>query len=287
MTKAACATLFLLGLSACVHCKPFPAAAPCHDPALQSGLERVVRDLSLRKAAAEQRLGIMLVDITQPDDPRAAGINPGRMMYAASLPKIAILYAALKRADEGTLVWNARLQTLAEEMIQVSSNRAATELFHLAGPSYIAELLQSEPFALYDRKSEGGLWVGKEYGPGPAWQRDPLGQLSHAATPAAVARFYYLLDTGWLLSPERTALMKEILSVSHLEHSFTRGLARYGPRVRLYRKAGTWRTYHSDSALVEHGGRRYIAVALAEDPDAAEWLEGLIVELDGLILSWR
>ncbi|NLF25567.1 MAG: serine hydrolase [Deltaproteobacteria bacterium] len=286
MIKAVLITIFLLGLCACgTHCRPFPAPKPCYDPTLQSGLESVVERLSLEDAAAKERLAVILVDITQLDHPYTAGINANQMMYAASLPKIAILYGVLKLMDQGALTWDPQLETLATEMIRDSSNSAATELFYRIGPHYIAALLQSDPFRFYDRENGGGIWVGKEYGPAPAWRRDPLGQISHAATPVAVARLYYYLETGELLSPKGTFLMNKILSNSSLDHKFLKGLARYGNRVKLRRKSGSWRTYHSDSAIVEHNGRRYIAVALTNDPKGSYWLERLIAGMDWLILS--
>ncbi len=38
-----------------------------------------------------------------------------------------------------------------------------------------------------------GLCVGKEYGPAPAYRRDPLNNLSQGATALQTAHFYYLL----------------------------------------------------------------------------------------------
>jgi beta-lactamase class A len=51
----------------------------------------------------------------------------------------------------------------------------------------------------------------------------------------------------------------------------------------VYRKSGTWSIWHSDAALVEHGGKKYIAVALMEDSHGGQILPELIVKLDRLI----
>ena len=51
----------------------------------------------------------------------------------------------------------------------------------------------------------------------------------------------------------------------------------------IYRKSGTWQEYHADSAIVERGNHRYIAVALARSPEGETWLQKLIVALDDLI----
>ncbi len=78
--------------------------------------------------------------------------------------------------------------------------------------------------------------------------------------------------------------MKEILGGSAISHKFVKGLQSCQPTAQIFRKSGSWRQYHADSAIVERDGRRYIAVALAEDPQGGEWLKKLIVQLDGLIL---
>ncbi len=156
-------------------------------------------------------------------------------------------------------------------------------MLNRVGKDYLARLLQSARYRLYDPEQNGGLWVGKEYGKAPAWKRDPLSNLSHGATAVQVARFYYLLETGRLVSPEMSREMKEILGEPAIHHKFVKGLEQARPGARIYRKSGTWRTYHADSAIVEHNGRKYIAVALADDPAGGKWLSDLIVALDDLI----
>jgi beta-lactamase class A len=79
--------------------------------------------------------------------------------------------------------------------------------------------------------------------------------------------------------------MKEILSKPGIEHKFVAGLASVAPNAQLYRKSGTWAQWHADSAIVEHDGRKYIAVALAEDPAGGLWMRDIIVALDRLILD--
>ncbi|MEM9057907.1 MAG: serine hydrolase, partial [Pseudomonadota bacterium] len=66
-------------------------------------------------------------------------------------------------------------------------------------------------------------------------------------------------------------------------HKFVSGMAKVDPDARLYRKSGTWRTYHSDSAIIEHDDKRYILVALANDANGGKWLEKIVVEMDRLV----
>lgn len=253
------------------------------DPVLQKGLERCLTALKLNKAAEKKNLSIVLVDITNPALPRMAYINPNEMMYAASLPKIAILLGAFDRIAKGEMTLDDKTREKLALMIRNSSNQAATEILNEVGKSYLADLLQSPRYRLYDPDRNGGLWVGKEYARSGAWKRDPLHNLSHGATALQVARFYYLLQIGQLVSPEHSRQMKDILADPAIKHKFVKGLEAKHPDTRIYRKSGTWRQYHSDSAIIEHGGRRYIAVALAKSPLGGKWLTDLIVAMDDLI----
>ncbi len=261
---------------------PADLAENC-DPALQKGLERCLNALKLNQAAKNKNLSIVLVDITNPSWPRMAYINPNEMMYAASLPKIAILLGAFDRIAKGEMTLDDETHEKLALMIRNSSNEAATEILNQVGKSYLADLLQSPRYRLYDPEKNGGLWVGKEYSKSGAWKRDPLHNLSHGATALQVARFYYLLQTGQLVSPRHSKQMKEILADPAIKHKFVKGLESKYPDSRIYRKSGTWKQYHSDSAIIEHGGHRYIAVALAKSPLGGQWLSDLIVAMDDLI----
>ena len=288
MSKVACFIRFsaifflILAIPTYAQRKPADLSESC-DPTLQKGLERCLTALKLNQAANHRSLSIVLVDITNPSWPRMAYINPNEMMYAASLPKIAILLGAFERIAKGEMTLDDDTQEKLSLMIRNSSNQAATEILNQVGKSYLADLLQSPRYRLYDPKRNGGLWVGKEYSKSGAWKRDPLHNLSHGATALQVARFYYMLQTGQLVSPEHSQQMKAILADPAIKHKFVKGLESKHPDSRIYRKSGTWKQFHSDSAIIEHDGRRYIAVALAKSPLGGKWLSDLIVALDDLI----
>jgi len=255
------------------------------DPVLQKGLEKCLISLNLKKATNHKSLSVVLVDITDPSSPRMAYVNPNEMMYAASLPKIAILLGAFERVSNGEMTLDTQTREKLAHMIRNSSNRAATEMLNRVGKAYLADLLQSSRYRLYDPEKNGGLWVGKEYSKTGVWKRDPLHNLSHGATALQVARFYYMLQTGRLVSPELSREMKAILANPAIEHKFVKGLKSVHPDSRIYRKSGTWKQYHSDSAIIEHDGRRYIAVALAKNRRGGKWLSDLIVAMDNLIFK--
>ena len=255
------------------------------DPTLQARLEARLVELRLNDSVSAGQLAVTLVDVTDPIRPRLAQVNGDEMLYAASLPKIAILLAAFQRIDAGELALDAENRDLLTRMIRQSSNTAATEMIHRVGRDYINDLLRSPRYRLYDEELNGGLWVGKEYGRGSAYERDPLHHLSHGATAFQVARFYYLLETGGLVSPKWSREMKSILGEPAIHHKFVGGLLHEAPEALIYRKSGSWREWHADSAIVEHDGRTYIAVGLARNARGGDWLKRLIVEFDGLILQ--
>ena len=260
-----------------------PSLGDTCDPRLQKALVTHLNSLNLNHATEDKRLSVVLVDITDISSPRMAYVNPNEMMYAASLPKIAILLGAFEKIANGEMALDDETLGKLKLMIRNSCNTAATEILHRVGMEYLARLLQSPRYRLYDPQRNGGLWVGKDYAKVPAWRRDPLHDLSHGATAFQVARFYYLLETGQLVSPEFSSLMKSILADPAIEHKFVKGLKEIQPDSEIYRKSGTWGPYHSDSAIVEHHGRRYIAVALAKSTQGERWLQKLIVALDDII----
>jgi beta-lactamase class A len=271
--------------------KARPAARGYHnlreamDLELQRQLRRSIRELDLDDAIEDKQLSLALVDVTEPMHPRLAMINGDEMVYAASLPKIAILFGAFQKIHEGRLRLDDDLHRQMVDMIRVSSNEAATYVLNKVGRGYLANLLQSRHYRLYDASYNGGLWVGKAYASGSAYQRDPLHNISHGATAYQVARFYYLLETGRLVSPEASRQMKAIMSNPGIHHKFVKGLEETRPDARIYRKSGTWREFHADSAIVERAGRRYIAVALAEHRKGGEWMQKLIVAMDDIVFS--
>lgn len=255
------------------------------DPLLQKGLEQRIADLGLEEAVRKGKLSIALLDITNVDQPRIAALNGNEMVYAASLPKIAILFGAFAKIEAGEMTLDDETHETLTQMIRYSSNRAATTMLNRIGKAYLAELLQDPRYQLYCKSMNGGLWVGKEYGRGVAWKRDPLHHLSHGATAIQAARLYYLLESGQLLRPDLAREMKAILGKPGINHKFVKGLKQTAPEAVIYRKSGSWKQYHADSAIVEHNGQRYIAVALAQDPQGGKWLSKLIVAMDELILQ--
>lgn len=263
-----------------------PLLRESFDPGLQEGLEGSLKALGLWHAVSKRKLSVALVNITDPEDPRMAEVNGDEMMYAASLPKIAILLGAFVEIERGAMALDAVTRASLTQMIRVSSNVEATRMLNRVGKERLLDILQSERFRLYDPVVNGGLWVGKEYAGSPAYKRDPLHNLSHGATALQAARFYYLLETGQLVDPGLARDMKAMLGRPGINHKFVRGLSLV-PGVKIYRKSGSWRQWHADSAIVEQGRYKYIVVGLAEHPDGGRWLAKMIKPLHRLIVPAR
>ena len=166
-----------------------PRLADSRDAHLQQGLEQALAKLGLDRAIRRGKLAVSLVDITDEQHPHLASVNGREMMYAASLPKIAILLGAFARIERGDMQLDANTRDTLVQMIRYSSNHAATKMLNRVGKQFLITLLESPRYALYDKQHDGGLWVGKEYGKSSAYRRDPLHHLSHGALKGAISRF--------------------------------------------------------------------------------------------------
>ncbi|MEH6610719.1 MAG: hypothetical protein V7696_15235 [Halioglobus sp.] len=254
---------------------------PVQDQALREKLRIAVCEAGFCDLIAADRLSIALAIYSSDSVPSLAMLNGHNMVYAASLPKIAILLAAMVSAQRGELELSAALTEDLHQMIRASCNACATRALTAVGRENLLTILQEPNFAFYDEDRAGGLWVGKDYAPSSAYRRDPIKNLSHAATAYQVARLYYRLDGGDLLEPKYTKIMKEMLAKPAIEHKFVAGLASSQADI-VMRKSGSWEIHHADSVLVRHGQQSYIAVALVADENGEQILRTLIQVLDTL-----
>jgi beta-lactamase class A len=260
----------------------YPSLWESDDPVLQQELEKLVKKQGLWKPVQSKHLSLVLVDISDLKNPKLAQLNGNKMFYAASLPKIAILLGAFVEIEAGHLQDSDELYEQMIKMIRYSDNKSASYVLSLVGGKRIIEIIQAPDFALYDRRHNGGLWLGKAYAKGPAYQRDPLYNLSHGATAIQAARFYYLLETNQLVSPEYSKKMKVILSRPGIKHKFVKHLSTI-PGIEIYRKSGSWKNYHADSTLVEYKDYKYIIIGLSDSTSGGKWLEKLALPIHQLV----
>lgn len=232
-----------------------------------------------------KRMAVGLVDMKDPKSPRYAAINENHMMYAASLPKIAVLLAAMDAFEKKELKETAEIRSDMKLMISKSDNAATTRMIDRLGMSKIEAVMLDPKYDLYNENYGGGLWVGKRYGRGGATNREPLKNLSHAATASQVCRFYYMLSYGKLVNRERSKQMLQIMEDPALHHKFVNSLNQIAPGARIFRKSGSWKTYHSDSVLVwgKDPNRRYILVALVDDPSGEQIMRSLVKRIEAVL----
>lgn len=245
---------------------------------------RLNRNARWRELIRRKRMAVALVDLSDPERPRLASVNGDEEMYAASLPKIAILLAAEQAIEDGRLELTDDVDQDMHAMIRRSSNTAATAMIDRVGMAHIAEVLTDPRYRLYDPDHGGGLWVGKRYAKTGERHGDPLRNISHAATVNQVSRFYYLAALGRLVSPSRSRHMLQVLSNPGINHKFVYALSGKVPGSRIFRKSGTWRDWHADSILVWGSGwRRYILVALVQDAAGERILRDLVGEAEAVL----
>ena len=253
--------------------------------ALQNSLEQELNKVpAWKKLIAQNKMAVGVIDLSNPEEAKYAGINSNQMMYAASLPKIAILLAAMDAIEKEQLKETPEIVRDMKLMISKSDNHASTRMIDRVGYAKIESVMTDDKYKLYD-KTYGGLWVGKRYASGGPTNREPLKNLSHAATVAQVCKYYYLLANGKLVNNDRSKQMLDIMENPALHHKFVNTLDLIAPDARLFRKSGSWKNFHSDSILVwgKEVTRRYILVALIDDANGENIIRNLVVPVEKVL----
>ncbi|MCM4165309.1 MULTISPECIES: serine hydrolase [unclassified Arenibacter] len=256
--------------------KPLPSLV---DSDLQKSLEKeLMSNPNWKSLMKKNKMAVGIVDLSNPENAKYASINGDYMMYAASLPKIAVLLSSMDAIEKGELKETPEIKKDMRSMISKSNNEATTRMIDLLGYEKIQSVMTDPKYMFYDKSNGGGLWVGKRYGSGGDTNREPLKNLSHAATVDQVCRYYYLLANGKLVNKGRSKQMLDIMGDPELHHKFVNTLDHIAPDARLYRKSGSWRTFHSDSILVwgNTPNRRYILVALIDDAGGEQIIRDLV-----------
>lgn len=253
---------------------------------LQTNLEKELNmNPKWKSLMLQNKMAVGIIDLSNPKITKYASINGNHMMYAASLPKISILLAAMDAIENGELIETEEVTNDMKIMISKSDNHAATRMIDRLGYDKIASVMTSEKYELYNEDDGGGLWVGKRYGGGGDTNREPLLNLSHAATVDQVCKYYYLLANGKLVNRDRSKQMLDIMENPDLHHKFVNTLDQIAPNARLFRKSGSWKNFHSDSILVwgKDPKRRYILVALIEDESGEQIIRSLVKPIEKVL----
>ena len=252
------------------------------NPRLQHILDDVVnKNPKWKRLVANKKLGIGLVDMRNPYAVKFAHKNGDNMMYAASLPKIAVLLTAVDAMEKGDLEETPELQQDLRQMIAKSNNASTTKVIDIVGLDRIQKVMQDPRYEFYDQEKGGGLWVGKRYASTGPRRGDPMKNISHAASPTQVCRYYYLLAFGQLVTFDRSKEMLGYLGNPELHHKFVNTMDQVAPKAKVFRKSGSWKDFHADSALIwGPDWRRYIIVAMCEDGEGEKLMRALSKEID-------
>ena len=249
--------------------------------------EEIYKNPKWKSLVENKKMAIGIVDLQDVNNVKFAGLNEQHMMYAASLPKIAVLYAVMHAIENGEIEETENIKKDLRLMISKSNNAAATRMIDLVGFDKIESVLQNVEPKLYDESCGGGLWCGKRYGSGGGRSPDPMKGLSHAATTLQVCNFYYLLAFGKLINNQRSAEMLDYLKDPALTHKFVNTLQQIAPNATIYRKSGSWKNYHADSVLVWGPDRKYILVALVENANGETIIRNLVKPLENVLKKSR
>lgn len=256
-----------------------------------------IRDFNLQKVLENQinsnhawkslinnkKMAIGIVDLSDSSNFKYAGINDDFMMYAASLPKIAILLASIDAIDKDELKYTNDVKSDLRLMISKSNNVSSTKMIDRLGFKKIERVLRDPKYKLYDEETGGGLWVGKRYAAQGQRYPEPMKGISHAATTRQVCSFYYQMAIGNLINTERSTQMLEIMKKPELHHKFVNTLDKIAPNADVYRKSGSWKNYHSDSALVWGPDRKYIIVVLIEDKSGEQIMRDIVKPIEKVL----
>jgi beta-lactamase class A len=272
----------------CLSSIPAVPISELQDTNLQSLLEQEIKaNPEWKNLVRTKKMSIGIVDLSDENYIKYAGINDEDMMYAASLPKIAVLLAAMDAIDKGELKDTKTVRQDMRLMISKSNNQATTRMIDRVGYKKIEAVLREPKHKLYDEEVGGGLWVGKRYAASGARYPDPMKGLSHAATTKQVCSFYYQLAIGNLVNTKRSKEMLKIMKNPDLHHKFVNTLDIIAPNADVYRKSGSWKNYHSDSALVWGPDRKYIIVALVDNSNGEQIIRNLVKPLDRVLKKSR
>ena len=104
------------------------------DISLQARLEKeLLNHKDWKSLIAQKKMAVGIVDLSDPENVRFARVNGSHMMYAASLPKIAILLAAMDAIENGELKETPEVKKDMRLMISKSNNAASTRMIDRVG----------------------------------------------------------------------------------------------------------------------------------------------------------
>ena len=206
------------------------------------------------------------------------GLEPERQFSSASVSKVLLLAAELRRLREENEQLDGGTRSLLDSMIRFSDNDAASSIYVRVGDEGMEEVAARA--GMRDFEVTPGYWGGAQ------------------VTAADLARFFYRLDRN-LVGPHRRYAKELLATITELQRWGIPAAAGRGWDVFFkggWRPAGTTETsgpVTHQGALLRHGSGRRIAIAILTDqsPGTSSYgtLEGIterLLEDDPAATRW-
>lgn len=275
---AALCTLLLLFVCAVAQ-QPKPSLQDVLDRAVKTTLERFAD-----KKLEEKQLSVTLIDLRDPQRPVTASFRGNERVYPASVVKLFYLVATHRWLEDKKIELTPELTRAVRDMIVDSSNEATqyvVDVLTHTTAGYELPAKEMEEWQ-YKRNAVNRYFSGLGYTNINVNQktfcedaygresvsRGPNGENRNKLTTDATARLMMEIVTGKAATPERTAMMMNLLKRDYTGasndgdnqgHGFT-GIALKGVAgARLWSKAGWTSTTRHDVAYIElPDGRRFV-----------------------------
>ena len=291
------AILFAFTLTLLAHCTGTTAARPSRGSSAGS-LQELVNEAAKTalekfkdKGLKEENLSVTLIDLRDPLHLAKASFRGNERIYPASVVKLFYLVAAHRLLEDKKIDDTPELRRALRDMIVDSSNEATQYIVdvvtHTTGgyelPSREMEEWQSQRNAVnryFAALGYTNINVNQKTFCEDAYGREkvsrgPNGENRNKLTTDATARLLSEIVTRKAVTPERSALMMELLKRDYAGtskdnddqgHGFT-GIALQGMAdVRLWSKAGWTSTTRHDAAYLEMpDGSRFVLVTFTTD----------------------
>jgi hypothetical protein len=118
----------------------YPDLRNAHDPELQKAKDKALGPShpEFWDGVHKKEFSVVIADVTDLHHPQVAWYNPDLMLYAASLPKIAIVLGVFVEIERGVIKLDSETRNQLIRMIRHSSNRDATVLLLKVGYERLA-----------------------------------------------------------------------------------------------------------------------------------------------------
>lgn len=275
-------------------CSVSAAAQQQPKPSLQDVVDRAVKttlDRFADQKLEEKHLSVTLIDLRDPQRPVTASYRGNERIYPASVVKLFYLVAAHRWLEDKKIELTPELSRALRDMIVDSSNEATQYVLDVlthTTSGYELPAKEMEEWQ-YKRNAINRYFSGLGYTNININQktfcedaygrervsRGPNGENRNKLTTDATARLMMEIVTGKAATPERTAMIMDLLKRDYTGssndgddqgHAFT-GLALKGVAgARLWSKAGWTSTTRHDVAYIElPDGRKFVLATFTTD----------------------